>query len=90
MSRTYWLAFCNDGVPLFDIERETRAEAINDLKEAYRFDYGEAGEGANYNDYYIEKYTETDDSVYVCDAQYFKMTMGKRGGVKAERIRNGV
>lgn len=85
--RTYWMAFCNDGVPLFDIERETRAEAIEDLKRAYRFDYGEAGEAANYNDYYIEKYTETGDTVYVQDMQFFKMTMGKRGGVKAEHTR---
>lgn len=85
--KTYWIAFCNDGVPLFDIERDTRAEAINDLKQAYRFDYGEAGEAANYNDYYIEKYVETDDTLYVRDMQYFKLSMGKRGGVKCEQTK---
>ena len=84
---TYWMAFCNDGVPLFDIERDTRAEAINDLKRAYRFDFDEAGEAADYNDYYIEKFTENDGDCICYGPEYFKMTMGKRGGVKAERTR---
>lgn len=83
MKRVFWMAFCNDGVELFGIERNTRAEAINDCKEAFRFDFAECGHDPGF-DYYIEKYTETEDALYVHDMQYFKMTMGKRGGVKAE------
>lgn len=82
--RTYWMAFCNDGVELSGIERSNRAEAIQDCKEAFKFDCEECGHDPGF-DYYIEKYTETDDTIYVHDMQYFKMTIGKRGGVKAER-----
>lgn len=83
--RVYWMAFCNDGVPLFDIERATRAEAIKDLKEAFRFDCGESETAAAYNDYYIEKFTETDDECICQCTEYFKMTIGPRGGVRVER-----
>lgn len=86
--RTYWIAFCNDDVPLFDVERDTRSEAINDLKEAFSFDHRVAGDAAYDNDYYIQKFCETDDTLYVMDKQYFKMTIGKRSGVKALRIKD--
>lgn len=84
--RVYWMAFCNDGVPLFDVERATRAEAIKDLKEAFRFDCDEF-ETTAYNDYYIEKFTETDDECICHGSEYFKMTRGPRGGIRAERMR---
>jgi hypothetical protein len=80
------MAFCNDGVEMTGIERETRAEAINDLKEGFRFDFCELGHDPGF-DYYIEKYTEIDDTLYVRDMQYFKLSMGKRGGVKCERTK---
>ena len=86
MSRVYWMAFCNDGVELTGCERSTRTEAINDLKYAYRSDFEDLGHDPDV-DYYIEKYIETDDTLYICDTQFFKMTMGPRGGVKAERTR---
>lgn len=82
----YWMAFCNDGLELTGIERSTRAEAINDCKEAFKFDYGELGHDPGF-DYYIEEYHETDDTTYVENVQFFKMTMGKRGGVHCERTR---
>lgn len=82
----YWKAFCNDGVELTGEERDTRSEAINDIKEAYRFDFAEIGHDPGF-DYYIEEYIETDDTIYLCDMQFFKLSMGKRGGVKCERIR---
>lgn len=85
--RTYWMAFCNDGVELFGIERSTRAEAINDLKEAFRFDYAESPEGVAYNDYYIEEYHESPSLIVIGKREYFKMTMGKRGGVRCEKTR---
>lgn len=87
MNRTYWMALCNDGVELSGIERSTRAEAINDLKEAYRFDHDESPEGVAYNDYYIEKFTETDDECICHGPEHFKMTVGKRGGVRCEKTR---
>lgn len=86
-NRVFWMAFCNDGVPLFDIERASRAEAIKDLKEAFRADCGESEEAAAYNDYYIEKYTETDDEVICHGPVLFKMSMGPRGGVRCEETR---
>lgn len=84
--KTYWIAFCNDGVPLFEVERTTRSEAIKDLKEAYRLDSDESPDGAAYNDYYIEKFTETESELYRHGPEYFKMSRGPRGGVRAERM----
>lgn len=85
--KTYWMAFCNDGISLYDIERSTRAEAVKDLKEAYRFDSDENPDGVAYNDYYIEKYVETESEVYCHGPEYYRMTRGPRGGVKAARIK---
>lgn len=85
--RTYWVAYCNDGVPLFDVERFTRAEAIKDLKNAYRFDYEESEVAADYNDYYIEKFTENDYECICHGEEHFKMTIGPRGGVNAKKIK---
>lgn len=84
--RTFWMAFCNDGVELTGIERDTRAEAIKDCKEAFRFDFAECGGDPEF-DYYIEKYCETDDETRVLDMEFFAMSMGKRGGVTAKKTR---
>lgn len=84
--RTFWMAFCNDGVELSGIERDTRADAIKDCKEAFRFDFAECGHDPEF-DYYIEKYHETDDELIVCNMEFFKMSMGKRGGVTAQKTR---
>lgn len=84
--RTYWMAFCNDGVSLFESERATRAEALKDLKDAYRADCRESEEAAAYNDYYIEKFTETDEDVIAHGPEFYNLTMGPRGGVRCERI----
>lgn len=83
----YWMAFCNDGVELFGEKRATREEAIEDCKKAFRFDFEECGHDPGL-DYYIEEYMETENETFVRPAQYFKMTMGPRGGVRCKRIKN--
>ena len=82
----YWMTFCNDGVELFGTECATRAEAIKELKEAYRFDVEEMGHDPGF-DYYIEEFSETDDEIRILDTQFFRLRMGKRGGVYCERTR---
>lgn len=83
--RHFWMAFINDGVEATGIERSTRAAAIKDLKEAFRFDCAESESGDPGFDYYIEEYWETDDETIVGPSEYYKMALGARGGVKCER-----
>ena len=83
----YYMTFCNDGVELFGTECKTRKEAIAELKEAYRFDCGECEyDPCDFNEYYIEERWETDDELIVGESEYYKLTMGKRGGVTCKRI----
>jgi len=84
--RHYWMAYCNDGVELSGIERETRSDAINDCKQAFRFDFAECGENPGF-EYYIEECHEMEDEILIVREEYFKMTMGPRGGVKCQKIR---
>lgn len=85
--RKYWMAFCNDGDAITGIERATKAEAINDCKEAFRFDYGQCGHDPG-NDYYIEQFEELEGFSTTVDMHLLKMTMGKNGGVHCERKDN--
>ena len=75
--RKYWMAFRNDGDAVTGIERKTKAEAINDCKEAFGND--PSGE------YYIEQYEELEGLPVVTDMHLLKMTMGKNGGVRCVR-----
>ena len=75
--RTFWMAFCNDGNEVTGIERKTKAEAINDCKEAFKNDPN--------GDYYIEQYEELEGLAITVDMQLLKMTMGKNGSVRCER-----
>ena len=84
--RHYWMAFCNDGLELTGIERSTKAEAIKDCKEAFRFDCEELGHDPGF-DYYIEECWDSDDETIVGPSEYYKLTMGPRGGVKCQRTR---
>lgn len=79
----YWMTFVNDGVELFGTECQTRKEAIDELKKGFKFDYEMSPTVAEYNDYYIEQYVETEEEVITVNREYFKMTVGKRGAVKA-------
>lgn len=78
--RKYWMAFCNDGDAITGIERATKAEAINDCKEAF---LGNPG-----GNYYIERYTEMEGLSVIEDLQILKMTIGKNGSVRCERKDN--
>lgn len=75
--RKYWMAFRNDGEELTGIERATKAEAMNDCKEAFKNDPN--------GDYYIEQYEELEGLPVVIDMHLLKMTIGKNGGVHCER-----
>ena len=79
----FWMTFVNDGVELFGTECQTRAAAIKELKDGFRFDYEMSPSVADCNDYYIEEYWESPSIINIGKREYFKMTMGKRGGVKA-------
>lgn len=83
----YWMAFQNDGIELFGVERYTRQEAIKDIKEAYKADYWEFGGEDPGFDYYIEEYWETESEIMCGGPEFYKPTMGKRGGVKCDRTR---
>ena len=83
----FWMTFCNDRVELFGTECQTRAEAINELKEAFRFDYSESPSAAEYNDYYIEEYFESPSIITIGKTEFFKMTIGPRGGVRAQKTK---
>lgn len=83
----YYKTCCNDGVELFGTECRTRADAIEELKKAYRFDFAECEcDPGEWNEYYIEECWETDSELRVSEPQYYKMAMGKRGGVTCKRI----
>lgn len=75
--RKYWMAFRNDGDAITGIERATKAQAMNDCKEAFKSDPG--------GDYYIEQYEELEGLPVVMDVQLLKMTIGKNGGVRCVR-----
>lgn len=85
--RHFWMAFINDGVEATGIERPTRAAAVNDLKDAYRFDCEESESGDPGFDYYIEEVWETDTETIVGPSEYYKMALGPRGGVKCRRVK---
>lgn len=87
MSKHYWMTFCNDRVELFGTECQTRTEAINELKKAFLFDHGESPSAATHNDYFIEEYFESPNLIVVGKTEYFKMTIGPRGGVRAQKTR---
>lgn len=74
------MAFRNDGDEITGIERSTKAEAINDCKEAFKNDPG--------GDYYIEQYEELEGLPITIDMQLLKMTIGKNGSVRCERKDN--
>ena len=81
----YYMTYCNDGVPLFDTECSTRKAAIEELKKAFRFDFDECGHDPGF-DYYIEEVWESPSQICVSPNQYYKLTMGKRGGITCKRI----
>lgn len=85
--RHFWMAFVNDGVEATGIEQPTRAAAIKDLKEAFRADCAESECGDPGFDYYIEEYWDSDTETIVGPSEYYKMTLGPRGGVKCRRTR---
>lgn len=81
----YYMTFCNDDVELFGTECRSRADAIKELKEAFRADCAEL-EGENPFDYYIKEYWETETTCYCSDQVNYSLTLGKRGGVTCKRI----
>lgn len=83
----FWMTFVNDHVELFGTECPTRAAAIKELKEAYRFDHNESPEGVKYNSYFIEEYFVSPSLITIGKSECFEMSMGKRGGVKAVKIK---
>lgn len=86
--KNFWMTFVNDGVELFGTHCQTRDAALEELKKAYRFDHDESPNGVMYNDYYIEEYFEGSfGEIYVGKEEHFRMSIGKRGGVKAMKIR---
>ena len=82
----YWMTYCNDGVELFNTECPTRAAAIDELKTAFRFDSEESPVAAAYNDYYIEQYIETESEIITVNTEHFKLTIGKRGGIRCVKV----
>lgn len=75
--RKYWMAFRNDDEEITGIERTTKAEAINDCKEAFKNDPN--------SDYYIEQFEDLEGVAVITDLHLLKMTIGKNGGVHCER-----
>ena len=71
------MAFCNDGDAITGIERATKAEAINDCKEAFL--------GNPSGSYYIERYTEMEGLSVIEDLQILEMSMSKQGKVQCKR-----
>lgn len=62
--RTYYIVCCNDGCPLSK-ELTTKKEAIKEMKSIIKEDTELLGEDATRrNDYYINKYVETDTTIY--------------------------
>lgn len=78
------MAFRNDGEAITGIERATKAQAMNDCKEAFRSDYEQCGHDPG-NDYYIEQYEDLEGIAAIIDLHLLKMTIGKNGGVRCER-----
>ena len=78
--RKYWLAFRNDGDAITGIERATKAQAINDCKEAFKNDPS--------GDYYIEQYEELEGIAAVMDMHLLKLTVDKNGSIRCERKDN--
>ncbi len=63
MRKTYYKILSNDGCPQSD-EINTLPKARNVLREMIEFDEEEFGVHEGEIEYYIEKYTETDDIIY--------------------------
>lgn len=64
MARTYYIVCCNDGCELSK-ELPTKKEAIKEMKSIIKEDTELLGEDATrINDYYINKYVETDTTIY--------------------------
>ena len=63
MARTYYKVLSNDGCPQSD-EIASLSKARSELREMVKFDEEEFGIREGEIDYYIEKYTETDGSIY--------------------------
>lgn len=82
----FWIAFVNDHVELFGTKCQTRADAIDELKKAFLFDHNESKEAVPCNNYFIEEYFESQDLITIGKAEYFRMTIGKRGGVRSVKI----
>lgn len=82
--RKYWMAFCNDGDAITGIEHPSKALAINDCKQAFKFDYAQCGHDTG-NEYYIQQFEELEGLSAVVDIQILKMTLGKKGSVHCER-----
>lgn len=63
MKRTYFKILSNDGCPQSD-EIESLKEARKELRKMIAFDEEEFGVHESEITYYIEKYIETEDTIY--------------------------
>ncbi len=63
MRRTYYKILSNDGCPQSDEISSIRA-ARKELKDLIAFDANELGLKEGEIEYYIEKYIETEDTIY--------------------------
>ena len=89
MGKSYFLALCNDGVPLDDIRHCTLSAAKNAIRTAYVNDYAAEEEGVLY---FVEELqdTPTEDpfvvkTAIICD-RYYQPYFNSRGTVSLKSL----